>query len=265
MKKIVRLTEQDLTRIIQRVIYESESKWFKTQQQGDAFRQWINRDYPKTAKMFNLDKVGRYDNSYISRVANYRIKIIKGPLKGQWMTLGDLFYYLFPEQKQGGKKIVTKKDSWGRPTTDKWYGFDANKQKFTEGPNKGKTVNDVFKKSKEKQKKEEPQKKQQLKKQRICGEVDETFPDMKTIYPIYRDYEKIDDEIDKIAKPIMNSGILKRIACEVAYIKIRPKYKGKNYFIIDSRNHMIYLFDKEGNLLQSSVTLTGEDAQQSPT
>jgi hypothetical protein len=31
-----------------------------------------------------------------------------------------------------------KKDSWGRPEGSKWFGWDANKGKYTEGENKGK-------------------------------------------------------------------------------------------------------------------------------
>lgn len=39
---------------------------------------------------------------------------------------------------------TTKKDSWGRPTTDKAYGYNEKEKKFTEGPNKGKRWIDVY-------------------------------------------------------------------------------------------------------------------------
>ena len=41
-------------------------------------------------------------------------------------------------------KPKTKKDKWGRPAGAKWYGFDPDAKKFTEGPNKGKTASEVY-------------------------------------------------------------------------------------------------------------------------
>ena len=37
-----------------------------------------------------------------------------------------------------------KKDKWGRPETDKWYGFDPKTKIFVSGPNTGKTAKQVF-------------------------------------------------------------------------------------------------------------------------
>lgn len=48
------------------------------------------------------------------------------------------------EKKKTPTPVTSKKDSWGRPPSDKAFGFNEKEKKFTEGPNKGKTWNDVY-------------------------------------------------------------------------------------------------------------------------
>lgn len=60
---------------------------------------------------------------------------------------------------------------------------------------------------------------------------------------------------------MISIGIPQRTACEIAYIKIRPKYSGKSFFVVDTLQNLIYLFDKKGNFVAKSPMLDGADAQ----
>ena len=44
---------------------------FKSKEEGDRFRVWMNKYYPKTSKSLDLDKSGPFDNSYIKRAWNH--------------------------------------------------------------------------------------------------------------------------------------------------------------------------------------------------
>lgn len=56
---------------------------FKNKEEGDKFRKWMNKYYPKTSKKLQLDSSGSYNNSYIKRAWNH-----KGPdgIKGDIYT-----------------------------------------------------------------------------------------------------------------------------------------------------------------------------------
>jgi hypothetical protein len=71
--KIIRLTESDLTRIVKSVIKEQSTLPFKTKEEGNAFRKWLNDNYPGIAKSFELDRVGSHTNSYIKNAFNSKI------------------------------------------------------------------------------------------------------------------------------------------------------------------------------------------------
>ena len=45
---------------------------FKTKEEGDKFREWMNRWYPKTSKNLQLDRSGSHTNSYIRRAWNHK-------------------------------------------------------------------------------------------------------------------------------------------------------------------------------------------------
>jgi len=71
--KIIRLTESDLTRIVKSVIKEQSTLPFKTKEEGNAFRKWLNDNYPGIAKSFELDRVGSHTNAYIKNAFNAKI------------------------------------------------------------------------------------------------------------------------------------------------------------------------------------------------
>lgn len=71
--KIIRLTESDLTRIVKSVIKEQSTLPFKTKEEGNAFRKWLNDNYPDIAKSFELDRVGSHTNAYIKNAFNAKI------------------------------------------------------------------------------------------------------------------------------------------------------------------------------------------------
>ena len=63
------------------------------------------------------------------------------------------------------------------------------------------------------------------------------------------------------AKVLMSSGIPKRSACEISFVKIRPEYQNKPFFVVDTLQNLIYLFDKNGMFVAKSPTLDGYHAQ----
>jgi hypothetical protein len=60
---------------------------------------------------------------------------------------------------------------------------------------------------------------------------------------------------------LISLGIPKRTACEISFIKIRPKFNGKPFFVVDTLQNLIYLFDSHGKFVVKSQTLDGENAQ----
>ena len=71
--KIIKLTESDLTKIVKSVIKEQATLPFKTREEGNAFRKWLNDNYPSIAKKFELDRVGSHTNAYIKNAFNAKI------------------------------------------------------------------------------------------------------------------------------------------------------------------------------------------------
>lgn len=47
---------------------------FKSKEEGDAFRGWMNKYYPKISKKLQLDITGKFDNSYIRKALNSKVK-----------------------------------------------------------------------------------------------------------------------------------------------------------------------------------------------
>ena len=56
---------------------------FKSKEEGDKFRVWMNKYYPKTSKNLQLDKTGSFKNSYIRKAWNHNGK---GGIKGDIYT-----------------------------------------------------------------------------------------------------------------------------------------------------------------------------------
>lgn len=52
-----------------------------------------------------------------------------------------------------------------------------------------------------------------------------------------------------------------RSACEMAFIKIRPQYAGKAFFIVDTKDKVIFLYDKDNNYVAKSGIVSGKNAQ----
>jgi hypothetical protein len=94
---------------------ESETLPFKNREEGNAFRNWLNDNFPDAAKSLNLDRDGSHTNDYIKKAFN---TIPKG-----WTTTTYGMYYLRNKGKlqttSGGKVSGT---SGGKVTTTN-HGF----------------------------------------------------------------------------------------------------------------------------------------------
>lgn len=75
---------------------------FKTKEEGDAFRKWVNKTLPSLARKLDLDPSGSHTNSYIINAWNHKFKLING----ETTTLGD--YY-----KQNSSTLTPSKPSSG--------------------------------------------------------------------------------------------------------------------------------------------------------
>jgi hypothetical protein len=97
--KIIRLTESDLTRIVKSVIKEQSTLPFKTKEEGNAFRKWLNDNYPGVAKNFELDRVGSHTNAYIKNAFNAKI----GKTSRTWGQ----YYLTIKARDEAGKSTTT--------------------------------------------------------------------------------------------------------------------------------------------------------------
>jgi hypothetical protein len=61
---------------------QTESFPIKTKEEGNAFRAWVNDNYPQTSKVLELDRSGSYNNEYIKKAWNTNV---------QGKTLGQLY------------------------------------------------------------------------------------------------------------------------------------------------------------------------------
>ena len=96
--KIIKLTESDLTRIVKSVIKEQSTLPFKTKEEGNAFRKWLNDTYPDIAKSFELDRVGSHTNAYIKNAFNAKL----GNTSRTWGQ-----YYLTVKARDDARKSTT--------------------------------------------------------------------------------------------------------------------------------------------------------------
>jgi hypothetical protein len=67
------------------------------------------------------------------------------------------------------------------------------------------------------------------------------------------------------AAKLIGNGIPTRTSCEISFIKLRPKFSNKSFFVFDGSQNLIYLFDKTGNFVAKSYVLDGADAQSQDT
>ena len=85
MKKIVRLTESDLTRLVNRIIQEQEQEYPGYNPDWDEYKQGENEDLPTRLKRMNKS----YDDN------DYQLKI---PYTGYNVLVTSLRSILFPSQ-----------------------------------------------------------------------------------------------------------------------------------------------------------------------
>jgi len=93
---------------------------FKTKEEGDKFREWMNKFYPNTSKNLKLDKSGEFDNSYIRRAWNHT---------GTDGIKGDIYT----------KKVLSKGD-------DKSFSFGGGDKSFSFGGGDKTGIVDTLKK-----------------------------------------------------------------------------------------------------------------------
>jgi len=100
---------------------------FKTKEEGDKFRVWMNKSYPNTSKNLKLDPTGPFDNSNIKNAWNH---------KGTGGIKGDL--YTKQVLSKGGGESSSKTESGGlveSPFTTKKHGIEYREWLNTTLPN----------------------------------------------------------------------------------------------------------------------------------
>ena len=101
MKKIVRLTERDLTRLVKRIINEHDGRedgeeYVRYESESDMrmyakqFREFVVNTFPTAAKKLNLTLYGPSDNDIIKKAWKYQLEMKDfndSPYKSDMMTL----------------------------------------------------------------------------------------------------------------------------------------------------------------------------------
>ena len=80
-------------------------------------------------------------------------------------------------------------------------------------------------------------------------------------YPNNETYSLINRVLNRHAESFKSQGIPPRTACEIALIKIRPGYKDKNAFIIDTLNKILYLYNAKGEFIAKTQIISGKNKQ----
>jgi hypothetical protein len=92
---------------------------FKNNVEGDYFRQWVNTKYPELAGSLQLDKNGKYTNSYyndvIKKAWNYPFRIHKvEKILGEWFIDSLKFDKYKPQFYQRMLPLLEKAKTWWR-------------------------------------------------------------------------------------------------------------------------------------------------------
>ena len=74
-------------------------------------------------------------------------------------------------------------------------------------------------------------------------------------------FNKINEDINANATQYKTAGIPDRTSCQIAFVKIRPQFKGKKTIVTDSLNQLIYLFDENSNFVAKDPLITGRSEQ----
>ena len=80
-------------------------------------------------------------------------------------------------------------------------------------------------------------------------------------YPSVETYALINRVLNKFAITYSSQGIPQRTACELALLRLRPGYKDKNAFIIDTMTKLLYLYDSKGNFIAKTDLISGKNKQ----
>jgi peptidoglycan hydrolase-like protein with peptidoglycan-binding domain len=80
-------------------------------------------------------------------------------------------------------------------------------------------------------------------------------------YPSVEPYALINRTINKYAEAYKSQGIPQRTACELGLIQIRPGYKDKNAFIVDTLNKILYLYNNKGQFIGKTDIISGKNKQ----
>lgn len=76
---------------------------------------------------------------------------------------------------------------------------------------------------------------------------------------------RVDPKLEKNYQPeaikLNRLGIPQRLSCEISFIKLRPEFTKKPFFVVDTRQNLIYLFGGDGQFVAKSYTLDGAHGQ----
>ena len=74
-------------------------------------------------------------------------------------------------------------------------------------------------------------------------------------------YNTINSIMNKYASSYVAQGIPQRTACEIALIQLRPQYKDKNVFIVDTLDKLMYLYGKDSQFIAKTDIISGTNKQ----
>lgn len=94
-------------------------------------------------------------------------------------------------------------------------------------------------------------------------DLNQIIDSLKKSYPSVEPFGLLNRTINRFASSYIKQGIPNRTACEVALIQIRPGYKDKNAFIVDSLDKLLYLYDSEGKFIAKTPMISGVEKQSS--
>jgi hypothetical protein len=243
---------------------------FKNGKEGDAFRNYINDEWPNIAKGIDLDRSQPqlYNNVYIQFAYNYKV--------GD-RTLGERF------MENKNQNVQQYSYSWNPGTSE------VPKDKTAQVKSSDSTNVVIPSKTKQDTKIDDKTNNNKIKEPEIkktskiyCPIIDSNsnLPGLDellqssiplsrigafgsdTNFPITKEnYNILNDRINSFAEIFINQGIPTRTACEVALNKNRTKFKDKNQIVVDSLNKLIYVFDKDGNFIARDVIISGAHKQ----
>ena len=187
---------------------------FKNKTEGNEFRAWVIKNFPKVATATQLSPTGEYNNSYITNAWNYKV---------DGKTLGELY--------NSPSSTTSDDNSWGWMDNLK---NDKSNIQTDQAPLK-----------------------------QICPKITNTsnLERFDTKNKTQSQLNDINATINRYSVEYTNQGIPTRISCQAALNKIRPGFKDKNLIIVDSREHLIYIYDKNNKFIAKDVVITGAHSQ----